>query len=477
MSPCRVDVDRLLGLASQVALTAVALDDAAPAASLLAVHGYPSHARELAAALARGVEFLSAWQSSLAERAEVLERNERLFATSTLVPAQLLRDLEIDATMATHSTSPARLRHGGVDSGDLENAVGIIEGFVAKAVPPEGVVAYFSGIDPTLAAKLAATLPATVGGLGGVPHHLRFMANRSLISRARTAVLAALRSDPDNPRTLRARLAVLNGLDDGTRNFLSFDWERGRIVEWIGPEDAAHVAIFVPGAGVGAAEYPELAAKLDRLVRLEPGGDLAIIAALAYDTPPTVAHAALGGYADRAGPEIIELLSGLELADRHVTLVGHSYGAVVLGEALRLGLTAELPSALDVVVLGAPGVRADHVSTLGIPGERFWAALLPGDEIANAFHPAVLPKLAACTVTGLMSVLESCAADDRLVHGINPVAPAFGGSVVEPDPAAGYGSTHSDYLAVRSGGGSLQPSPMVRELLRILVGRHPGGDG
>ena len=35
----------------------------------------------------------------------------------------------------------------------------------------------------------------------------------------------------------------------------------------------------------------------------------------------------------------------------------------------------------DVVVLGSPGIRYDEVRDLPIPAARFWAGLIPGDEI------------------------------------------------------------------------------------------------
>jgi pimeloyl-ACP methyl ester carboxylesterase len=55
-----------------------------------------------------------------------------------------------------------------------------------------------------------------------------------------------------------------------------------------------------------------------------------------------------------------------------VTLIGHSYGSIVVGLAAR-----ELPEVNDVVVLGAPGLGVGKASDLG--GARVWSALAPAD--------------------------------------------------------------------------------------------------
>jgi pimeloyl-ACP methyl ester carboxylesterase len=57
-----------------------------------------------------------------------------------------------------------------------------------------------------------------------------------------------------------------------------------------------------------------------------------------------------------------------------VTLIGHSYGAIVVGMA-----APRLPEVRDLVALGAPGMGADRAADLG--GARVWSALAPGDWI------------------------------------------------------------------------------------------------
>ena len=57
-----------------------------------------------------------------------------------------------------------------------------------------------------------------------------------------------------------------------------------------------------------------------------------------------------------------------------VTLIGHSYGAIVVGLA-----APRLPEVHDLVALGAPGMGAGRAADLG--GARVWSALAAEDWI------------------------------------------------------------------------------------------------
>jgi pimeloyl-ACP methyl ester carboxylesterase len=62
----------------------------------------------------------------------------------------------------------------------------------------------------------------------------------------------------------------------------------------------------------------------------------------------------------------------------HVTLVGHSYGSLAVGLALRRGLAAG-----DVVFVGSPGVGVSSVSELGMTGEHVFVGETPSDAVAD----------------------------------------------------------------------------------------------
>ncbi|MEU2616234.1 alpha/beta hydrolase, partial [Micromonospora sp. NPDC007271] len=130
------------------------------------------------------------------------------------------------------------------------------------------------------------------------------------------------------------------------------------------------------------------------------------------------ARRAAGSAAARRGA--VALLAQLRLLaarrpDATVTLVGHSYGALVVGLAARRS-----PAAVtDVVTLGGVGVGVDRAGDLD--RVRIWAAEAPADWIRRV--PEVrLPGLG---------------------HGVRPGDPAFG---ARPLPTTGV-SGHDGYLA------------------------------
>jgi pimeloyl-ACP methyl ester carboxylesterase len=57
-----------------------------------------------------------------------------------------------------------------------------------------------------------------------------------------------------------------------------------------------------------------------------------------------------------------------------VTLIGHSYGSMVVGLA-----APHLPEVHDLITLGSPGMGVRHAADLG--GARVWSALAPQDWI------------------------------------------------------------------------------------------------
>ncbi|NGM14368.1 hypothetical protein ENC19_17695 [Verrucosispora sp. CWR15] len=115
--------------------------------------------------------------------------------------------------------------------------------------------------------------------------------------------------------------------------------------------------------------------------------------------------------ADQLGHHL-RTLAGRLPASR-ITLVGHSYGALVVG----LAAMDALPQVTDVVTLGGVGVGAEHADRLG--PVRVWAAEAPDDWIRR------VPRLRL----------------PELGHGARPADAAFR---ARPLPAASTG--HDGYL-------------------------------
>ncbi|WCN79772.1 alpha/beta hydrolase [Micromonospora sp. LH3U1] len=176
------------------------------------------------------------------------------------------------------------------------------------------------------------------------------------------------------------------------RRFLLFDPRGdGRAVEVLGDlAGADRIAVLVPGVGSTLADFDRglggvarrapavQAGQLYRELRAsDPTARVAVLAWLGYDPPDGVLTAAGGLGAQRGAAGLAVLLR--ELATRSpaatITLVGHSYGALVVS----LAATDAPAQVTDVVSLGGVGAGVQRADDL--QGRRFWAAEAPTDWI------------------------------------------------------------------------------------------------
>lgn len=204
---------------------------------------------------------------------------------------------------------------------------------------------------------------------------------------------------------------------------LGFNGEgNGRVILALGnPDQADNVVTYVPGTGarLGAmrSELPRAEAMAYDANTQYPDESTSVILWMDYDAPQDITSAGFDGYAEGGAPTLRSFQEGLDVAHTrggaNNTIVGHSYGTVVVGEAARGGqLDAE-----NYVLVASPGVNADHVYDLGVPPDRVYASTAPGDPIR--FTP-------------------------DFVHGTKPVDPDFGARVFESSDGGG-GSPHSNY--------------------------------
>jgi hypothetical protein len=268
----------------------------------------------------------------------------------------------------------------------------------------------------------------------------RYKVNRRSIERA----LRTAERVHDADRTL-----ALSGLLAPGRDFLSFDPRgSGRAVEVVGDLAAARrVAILVPGADTTLSTFDRRGhrpyatpgggarAILDEARRLDHDPTLAVIAWLGY-SPPTITSAGVitDLRADAGAEQLRRFVDDLHrMRPRvHTTLLCHSYGSVVCGEAVR-----SLPVD-DVAAFGSPGMSAPSASALGTRA-RVWAARGTRDWMRLVPHVRMF----------------------GLGFGTDPTSPEFGARVFAAGP-----TDHSDYLRP----GSLS----LRNLTLIALGRSPG---
>ncbi|MEU3456781.1 alpha/beta hydrolase [Micromonospora sp. NPDC006766] len=230
---------------------------------------------------------------------------------------------------------------------------------------------------------------------------------------------------------LRAAGPPYGGWAAAGRRFLVFDPRDGLAVEVLGDlATADRIAVLVPGVGSTLRDFDRGLGGVARRAPARQGAELyealraaapdvrvAVLIWLGYH-PPNGVPAGAGATAARRGAAALQAQLRV-LADRRpnatMTLVGHSYGALVVGLAARrspAGVT-------DVVTLGGVGVGVDRADDLG--RVRIWAAEAPTDWIRRV--PQVrLPGLG---------------------HGARPGNPAFG---ARPLPTTGV-TGHDGYLA------------------------------
>ncbi|MEV6343412.1 alpha/beta hydrolase [Actinoplanes sp. NPDC051851] len=328
------------------------------------------------------------------------------------------------AGVATGSAAPV------AGSADLAAALSIaaeadtatverLAGISVEAVPPRArdrpscaataaeVRAWWGGLGAAERMWLLAVEPGSVAGFAGVPVADRDLANRLLLDTLpNRAGLDALRAridgasgsapagksgsgdggygsawssgggdggSGDGGSGLRAYLIGLNVAADG------------RAVIALGDPDLAdNVLTHVPGM---TADLESVGGELTRAERVaeratdvRPAEATSAILWLDYDAPDFLDEAWSARQAEEGAAGLRSFQEGLRTTHEgagRLTVLGHSYGSLLVGRAAAGGLAAE-----NVVFVGSPGVGADSVGELHLPaGQRVWASTSVSDPI------------------------------------------------------------------------------------------------
>ncbi|MGW7262900.1 alpha/beta hydrolase [Streptomyces sp. NPDC054842] len=234
------------------------------------------------------------------------------------------------------------------------------------------------------------------------------------------------------------------------------------------PDTADHTAVYVPGTGTHLGGIDKDIIRGERLwsssTALAPGQSVSTITWFDYDAPRSaypgdkgdaIPEAMHDSYAEKAGPTLREFMEGVRIAHQaemgpnnlgHTTLIGHSYGSTVIGDAAKSGSFMDGPfPANDVVVAGSPGMQAARSGDLGIDPKHMWAMQGTGNDDF---------------VTG----------GGRLVGlgggGAIPTDDSFGSTVMRTD-----GGNHGAYWDVDNAG---NPSEALKNQARVIVGDYKG---
>lgn len=188
---------------------------------------------------------------------------------------------------------------------------------------------------------------------------------------------AVARGDDDEVALLRALVEAPGGL---------ILYHRGRDHYGVAFGDVAtakHLAVVVPGVGHHANFVSDWLPWAENLYGVTVS--TAVVLWKGYDDPPDLVVAALElAVDDRRVQADAQRLSAFVSTlrsrnDQSVTVVAHSFGSLVAGEALAHHNMA----CDDVVVLGSPGIGVETLEELHLRAGHFFAEKAPGDVVAG----------------------------------------------------------------------------------------------
>ena len=312
---------------------------------------------------------------------------------------------------------------------------------------------WWQSLSPAQRRWLVTTNPAWIAALDGVPAADRDLANRLLLDERRSsldqAIVEARGHERERLRSLRDGLNALADRlagDTGPRAYLlAFDLDgEGRAVVALGdPGRATDVLTQVPGMTADLASYGGELSRAERVAvraaELAPARATSTVLWLGYDAPDFVDEAAGRARAQAGAAGLRRFQEGLRAehlgAGVHLTVLGHSYGSLVVGSAAaHPGLEAD-----DVVFVGSPGVGVDSAAELH--AGQVWSTTSASDVIQ---YLPVSPRglvgdlavgAAAPVLGGLLAFGRP---EDDLWFGTNPSDPRFGARVFASQPDGGH---------------------------------------
>jgi hypothetical protein len=334
--------------------------------------------------------------------------------------------LAVGAAAAPGITSIGQLRAGGRFSGSGAWA--------------EANRVWFAMTDEQRRTLLTPENAAAVGADDRYPPDVRYAANRFLVeqesSRLHTkALLGPLTASEQH------RLALYDRIITDHSHVLLFDPSGdGKIAVVDGDlATAKNVSVDVPGIDTTMDNFSLQMDDGHRLWRAA-GEDAAIITWLGYDAPAGLDDALVDNsrfgqivtraYAEAGAPVLRGLADNIRAnaaVDTKITVIGHSYGSLVVGTAGRDGLDAD-----RVVFIGSPGTGVTSALDLNLPH---------GGHVYAMAHEGAVPQFGNDDPVPDLGAVSH-------VFGPLPTDPNYGATVLGAGTAVG--GPHSSYYGAGS---------------------------
>jgi hypothetical protein len=333
----------------------------------------------------------------------------RLAPDGTVTPAAGATGTPRDVAELTAAAKAALAEAETID-GDLQRALSqhgqaglqppaglstLVKGMPGPKASASTVLAWWNSLTDAERSMLVQWRPELIGGLDGIPADARHRANlillelqseklieqKKLLEGAKpTAVqqielskeIAEITKKLEALDSLKNRMYASWSNGEAPLYLLGFDGSGdGRVILSVGnPDTAKHVSVYVPGT---TSELWNINEDLYRtqahheVATAKTTESVASILWLDYDAPNWLDTPASPSYAKQGAPELRAFVDGLSVTHQggapHTTLIGHSYGTRVIGEAalIKPGMDA------DVISVAGPGFGVDMAPDKHMP--------------------------------------------------------------------------------------------------------------
>ncbi|MBW1601610.1 hypothetical protein JJV70_05700 [Streptomyces sp. JJ66] len=289
--------------------------------------------------------------------------------------------------------------------------------------------------------------PDLIGNLDGIPAAARDEANRTYLP----LLMGKLEGeDTEDARTKLAGLVVIEEkLQKGSVPPMYLlgigDEGNGRaIVSYGNPDTSRNVSAYVPGLGTALdeafAKNDLERARHTALGAQDHDPSSASIVWLGYDAPQMGTDKVINNaavmteiHATAGAPTYNAFIEGLgatnEHTDPHITAIGHSYGSLTVGLAAQR--PGGIPGADDIILLGSPGVSAEHASELGVDSDHVYVGAAENDPVTKLpskaeIDGAIEGFTSTNPITAYLWYELADIGDDDIWFGKDPASGAFG---------------------------------------------------